>query len=37
MKKKIYAELKESITMMNSHRSDAKKNSLAEEGKKNGY
>ena len=31
---KQYCELKESIRMMNSHRSDAEKNSLIEEGKK---
>ena len=31
---KIYRELKESIRMMNSHRSDAEKVSLIEEGKK---
>ena len=31
-----YRELKESITMMNSHRSDAEKVSLIEEGKKIG-
>ena len=30
---KIYRELKESIRMMNSHRSDAEKVSLIEEGK----
>ena len=33
---KIYRELKESIRMMNSHRSDAEKVSLIEEGKKIG-
>ena len=31
---KIYRELKESIRMMNSHRSDTEKVSLIEEGKK---
>ena len=36
MKKKKYRELKESIRMMNSHRSDAEKVSLNEEGKKRG-
>ena len=36
MKKKNYRELKESIRMMNSHRSDAEKVSLIEEGKKIG-
>ena len=35
-KKKNYQELKESIGMMNSHRSDAEKVSLLEEGKKVG-
>ena len=34
MKKKKYQELKESIRMVNSHRSDTEKNSLIEEGKK---
>ena len=34
---KKYRELKESIRMMNSHRSDAEKVSLIEEGKKNRY
>ena len=34
MKKKKYQELKESIRMVNSHRSYAEKNSLIEEGKK---
>ena len=34
MKKKKYRELKESIRIMNSHRSDAGKVSLIEEGKK---
>ena len=34
---KKYRELKESIRMMNSKRSDVEKNSLIEEGKKNGY
>ena len=34
MKKKKYRELKESIRMMNSNRSDAEKVSLIEEGKK---
>ena len=34
MKKKKYQELKESIRMVNSHRGDAEKNSLIEEGKK---
>ena len=33
MKKKKYRELKESIRIMNSHRSDAEKFSLIEEGK----
>ena len=33
---KKYRELKESIRMMNSHRSDAEKSSLIEEGKKMG-
>ena len=33
---KKYRELKESIRMMNSHRSDVEKNSLIEEGKKMG-
>ena len=36
MKKKNYRELKESIRMMNSHRSDAEKVNLIEEGKKIG-
>ena len=36
MKEKIYRELKESIRMMNSQRSDAKKVNLIEEGKKIG-
>ena len=36
MKKKTYRELKESIRMMNSHRSDAEKINLIEEGKKIG-
>ena len=36
MKKKKYRELKESIRMMNSQRSDAEKVSLIEEGKKIG-
>ena len=36
MKKKTYRELKESIRMMNSHRSDAEKVDLIEEGKKIG-
>ena len=36
MKKKRYRELKESIRMMNSHRSDAEKVNLIEEGKKIG-
>ena len=35
-KEKKYRELKESIRMMNSHRSDAAKNNLIEEGKKIG-
>ena len=35
-KEKKYQELKESIGMMNSHRSDAEKVSLLEEGKKVG-
>ena len=34
---KKYRELKESIRMMNSQRSDAEKVSLIEEGKKNRY
>ena len=34
--KKKFRELKESIRMMNSHRSDAEKVSLIEEGKKMG-
>ena len=34
---KKYRELKESIGMMNTHRSDAVKVSLIEEGKKNRY
>ena len=34
---KKYRELKESIRMMNSHRSDAEKVNLIEEGKKNRY
>ena len=34
---KKYRELKESIRMMNSQRSDAEKVSLMEEGKKNRY
>ena len=34
MKEKIYRELKESIRMMNSQRSDAKKVNLIEEGQK---
>ena len=34
MKKKKYRELKESIRMVNSHRSDAEKVSLIEECKK---
>ena len=36
MKNKKYRELKESIRVMNSHRSDAEKVSLIEEGKKIG-
>ena len=36
MKKKKYRELKESIRMMNSHRSNAEKVSLIKEGKKIG-
>ena len=32
-----YRELKKSITMMNSQRSDVEKNSLIKEGKKNRY
>ena len=36
MKKKKYRELKESIRMMNSQRSDVEKISLIEEGKKIG-
>ena len=36
MKKKTYRELKESIRMMNSHRSDAEKVDLIEECKKIG-
>ena len=36
MKKKKYRELKESIRMMNSQRSDAEKVNLIEEGKKIG-
>ena len=34
---KKYQELKESIRMMNSHRSDAEKVNFTEEGKKNRY
>ena len=34
---KKYRELKESIRMMNSQRSDVEKNNLIEEGKKNRY
>ena len=34
---KRYREFKESIRMMNSHRGDAEKVSLIEEGKKNRY
>ena len=34
---KKYREQKESITMMNSHRSDTEKVSLIKEGKKNRY
>ena len=34
---KKYEELKESIRMMNSQRSDVEKNSLIEKGKKNRY
>ena len=34
---KKYRELKESIRMMNSQRSDAEKNYLIEDGKKNRY
>ena len=37
MKKKKYQELKESIRMMNSQRSNAEKVNLIEEGKKNRY
>ena len=36
MKKRKYRELKESIGMMNSQRSDAEKFNLIEEGKKKG-
>ena len=36
-KEKKYRELKESIRMMNSQRSDVEKISLIEEGKKNRY
>ena len=36
-KEKKYRELKESIRIMNSHRSDVEKVSLIEEGKKNRY
>ena len=37
MKKKKYWELKESIRIMNSQRSDAKKVNFIEEGKENRY
>ena len=36
MKRKKYRELKESIRMMNSQRSDTEKTNLIEEGKKTG-